>query len=146
MIKSSQTRRTFLKDSCSVLAAFGLAAYGINVAGCDTTEEPTDGITISGKTMNIDLSIVSALNADKGFLMSSSAKAIVINDGGTFRAFSNVCPHEGNPVTSFDGSQIRCVHHGWTFSTTGTKTGVAQKNLTTLAITKSGNILTVTLL
>ncbi|MBN8590025.1 MAG: Rieske 2Fe-2S domain-containing protein [Rhodothermia bacterium] len=146
MKETQKNRRAFLKDSCSVLTAFGLAAYGINMTGCDTTDEPIEGITIVGKTMTIDQTVVTALNVDKGFLMSGAAKAIVLNDGGTIRAFSNVCPHEGNPVTQFDGNQIRCIHHGWTFSSNGTKTGIAQKNLTALAVSKNGNTLTITLL
>lgn len=145
MQNEETSRRAFLQKSCSVLTAIGLAAYGINAAGCDTTESSTDGVTISGSTMTIDLAVATALAATNGFLVVSSAHAIVINAAGTYRAFSNVCPHEGNPIREYNGSTITCTYHNWTFSSQGAATGVAKKSLTALPLTKNGNILTITI-
>ena len=43
--------------------------------------------------------------------------AVVINDGGTVRAFSGTCPHLGGPLAQgnlADGNLI-CPWHGWEF-------------------------------
>jgi Rieske 2Fe-2S family protein len=51
---------------------------------------------------------------------------IVVNDGGTLRAFYNVCQHRGMQLcrpgrrTLGAGGRLRCPYHGWTYELDGT--------------------------
>jgi choline monooxygenase len=46
---------------------------------------------------------------------------VVVNDGDTLRAFSNVCRHKGREVVTGSGkaSKLVCGYHAWTYDLTG---------------------------
>lgn len=46
-------------------------------------------------------------------------------DGAVF-ALKDICPHRGMPLSEgrFDGTQIECCYHGWTFATDGRCTAI----------------------
>jgi choline monooxygenase len=46
---------------------------------------------------------------------------LLVNDGGTLRAFFNVCRHRAGPVATGCGRQrlFACRYHGWTYDLTG---------------------------
>lgn len=63
---------------------------------------------------------------------------------GTFKAFSNICTHQGCPITDISGSTIMCFCHGSEFNLDGTvKRGPAARPLMAAKITESGSNLDV---
>lgn len=47
---------------------------------------------------------------------------LVVNDGGTVRAFHNVCQHRGHPLRPCGrgtATELRCPYHGWTYALSG---------------------------
>jgi len=48
------------------------------------------------------------------------------DSSGKVFALKDVCPHQGVPLTEgqFNGKEIECCFHGWTFNTEGTCTGI----------------------
>ena len=107
------------------------------------------GVTISGNTITLDLtqSGASALAPSGGFLYLAAAKTVIVNtDGTTIKAFSSVCPHEGNAVQSFMGGQLICPTHNSHFnpSTGAVLSGPARSGLTAYTASRSGNTVTVT--
>ena len=95
----------------------------------------------------LDSIVAAALAPSGGFLYLAAAKTVIVNiDGMTIKAFSSVCPHEGNPVQSYSGGQLVCPTHGSRFNpTTGAVvTGPARSGLTAYTASRSGNSVTVT--
>ncbi|MFY9286994.1 MAG: aromatic ring-hydroxylating dioxygenase subunit alpha [Alphaproteobacteria bacterium] len=47
-------------------------------------------------------------------------------DDGKVFAIRDICPHRGMPLSygSFDGEQVECCYHGWTFNCEGTCTSI----------------------
>ena len=148
------SRRSFLRTSCLLGS---MLAVGVPLAtalgACDSapgdggTPPSNDGITISGSTITIDTARAggAALAANGGFLYLASAGTVVVNDGGTIRAFSSECPHEGNAVSQFSGGQFVCPAHGSRFATSGAVvTGPARRGLTPFTATRSGTLITIT--
>lgn len=63
---------------------------------------------------------------------------------GSFKAFSNICTHQGCPITQIQGDTITCNCHGSQFSLTGAvKRGPADRPLTKAKITPDGSKLDV---
>lgn len=63
---------------------------------------------------------------------------------GTFKAFSNICTHQGCPITDISGSTIMCNCHGSEFNLDGSvKRGPASRPLNAAKITEDGNKLDV---
>jgi nitrite reductase/ring-hydroxylating ferredoxin subunit len=51
-----------------------------------------------------------------------SDSIVVVNDGGTLRAFHNVCQHRGHPLRPRGLGEVatfRCPYHGWTYGLDG---------------------------
>ena len=48
------------------------------------------------------------------------AKVAVFNDGGTFRAIDDMCPHAGASLADgfYDDQVVTCPWHAWSFRTT----------------------------
>ena len=46
-------------------------------------------------------------------------KKILVNDYGTYRIASNICPHQNSRIISGIKSEIRCQYHGWSWYTDG---------------------------
>lgn len=151
----STSRRQFLRNSCSALAILSLTSGGILVAGCDSggsnDETLPVGVTRNGNTLIVDLAEFPDLQKPNNSLWIPAADVIIIhgNDVG-YRAFSSVCPHQGEDVEIFEpsgtnGYHLRCPSHDWTFDVDGDPTGEAEAGLTPFALTKNENTLQVTL-
>ncbi|HHH27886.1 MAG TPA: aromatic ring-hydroxylating dioxygenase subunit alpha [Polyangiaceae bacterium] len=57
-------------------------------------------------------------------LVASMGRAaiLIVNDGGTLRAFHNVCPHRGHPLCAADTGRVKqliCPYHRWRFALDG---------------------------
>ena len=146
----STSRRDFLRTTCSVFAILGLSSGSVMIAGCDSggSNEPQtlpDGVTRDGDTLTVDLIEFPDLQQANKSLWIPAADVIIINGGDVgYRAFSSVCPHEGEDVEIFessgeDGYQLRCPAHDWTFDVDGDPTGRAQSGLSQFSLTEEGN-------
>lgn len=150
------SRRQFLRAACAPML---LSILGVSMASCSNSTEPdddggggggggvSDGVTINGNTVTLDLTknVPAPLASPGGFLRISAASIIAANVGGTIRAFSSVCPHQGNTVSQFNGTVFTCPTHGSQFNAQGqVVNGPATRPLTEYAATKSGNIVTIT--
>lgn len=150
-MNESTSRRAFLR-ACPAVALLGL---GWNLAGCDSAAvdddgggpPPGSGIVINGNTITIDLASDQGrpLSKDGRALFISSAKTVALNDGGTIRAFSTVCPHQGCDINSFQNEILRCPCHGSQFNTTGdVVAGPAPRGLTEYSVSRNGEFVVVT--
>ena len=153
---SSSSRRAFLRSTCSALAILGLSSGSVIIAGCDSGgssgEQPLpEGVTRDGNTLSIDLTAFPDLRADNNSLLIPAADVIVINGAEVgYRAFSSVCPHEGEDVEIFEPSgaddyQLRCPAHDWTFDVAGDPTGRARAGLPRFPVRRDGTTLRVSI-
>lgn len=152
---SPSSRRTFITSTCSALVALGLGTSGLTIVGCDSggSSPPPlpDGVTLNGNTLTIDLTQFPDLRAPRGALWIANQDVFIIHaENDAYRAFSSVCPHEGEDVTVYEQAsaaayQLRCPAHDWTFDLAGAPTGRAQRALPLYATTKENDTLRITL-
>ncbi len=149
------SRRHFLKGSCRIGALLAIGApLATALSACDSadtggpTPGPDSGVTISGNTITLDLTKSGAapLAPAGGFLYLSAASTVLVNVGGTVKAFSSECPHEGNAVNRLEGGQLVCPTHDSRFNTsTGARvSGPARTGLRMFTVTQTGTTVTVT--
>lgn len=92
------------------LGAIGVAAA---LAGCGgggsqgTSEAPAAGA---------ELATTSEVPVGGGLILTEQQVVITQPTEGDFKAFTAVCTHQGNLVTSVEGGTIECSHHGSSFS------------------------------
>lgn len=137
----------------------GLGSLGIAVAlaGCGAGQEagvktpvggPTTGTgsgkgsatTPSSSTGSAALASTSEVPVGGGIILAEQRIVITQPTAGTFDAFSAVCTHAGNIVTSVANGTITCAFHGSTYSAaTGQVTGgPAPAALSAVAIKVTG--------
>lgn len=148
------SRRGFLHGSCLMGAMLAVGApLATALSACDGGPDDdgtntTEGITISGNTVTLDLTKAGAasLAASGGWLYIRAAGTVAVNvDGATIRAFSSVCPHEGNQVSQFQNGQLVCPTHDSRFNTSGQRVaGPARADLESFTVARSGNTVTIT--
>lgn len=150
----TDSRRKFLEKTGTslVLATFG-AAFFTSCSSDDADQGPTtppgnssSGITISGNTITINLSIQSALNSSGNWLLIENARTLVANVNGSFVALTSVCTHSGcDKNWTFGNSRFTCTCHGSVFDPSGrVLQGPATAPLTQFGTQVSGTTLTVT--
>ena len=125
----SESRRKFLEKAglAAVIGSFGTAFF----TSCVSSEEPDDtttppnttapnGITISGNTVQVNLTIQNKLAASGGWLLITSAKTLVANLNGSYVALTSVCTLSGCFVSwSFTISRFTCTCLNSIFDTAG---------------------------
>jgi len=150
-------RRKFLKNVCPSVA---LAFFGVTMLeACSSEGEDSlsnedgghsnTGYTVNGNTIVIDLnhSSFSSLNSNGWFNFKSQAMLLLKIDSSTYRAFTNVCPHEGtNSQWSYNTSEDKfvCGAHGNSFPTDCTTGGSCCGTLACYSVSYSNGKLTVT--
>lgn len=147
------SRRSFLHGSCLMGAMLAVGApLATALSACDSGPgddggTPAGGITIAGNTITLDLTKSGAapLAAAGGFLHIRQADTVAVNVDGEIRAFSSICPHEGNQVSRFENGRLVCPTHDSRFDTTGRRvSGPAVFGLDAFAVSRSGNTVTIT--
>lgn len=152
----TNSRRDFIErvGMTAVMSTFGLSFF----TACSETEEPnqptnqtppptsTNGLTVSGNTIRIDLNLQTALAATGGWLLVIDAQTLVVNVGGSYRALTSVCTHSAcDRNWTFTNNKFTCTCHGSEFDTSGTVLqGPANQPLRSFSTSVSGSILTVT--
>jgi cytochrome b6-f complex iron-sulfur subunit len=116
------------------------------IQSCSKDEDTAPDNT-PGRTITIDLSLPdnAALNNAGGTKIVQNV--LIANTGTNFFALSSVCTHEGCTVGyNHSAGKIQCPCHFSEFSTNGgVLMGPALSPLESYSVSRSGNVLTVTL-
>lgn len=111
-----------MPDRRSILTAAGLAALtvttGLDVAGC-SSGGATSGSSSSQPGQAGAAAVgekVDAASVPVGGGVVAGAYIVTQPTAGTFKAYSNVCPHQGCAVSIIQGAQVKCPCHGSVFS------------------------------
>lgn len=151
----SASRRQFIEKAglATVMSTFGISFF----TSCVSSEEPDNptppptnspaptGITITGSTIQVNLTIQNRLAASGGWLLITSAKTLVANLNGTYVALTSVCTHSGCfDSWSFTNSRFTCTCHNSIFDTAGkVLQGPANQPLEVFSTSVSGTTLTI---
>ncbi|WP_075351360.1 QcrA and Rieske domain-containing protein [Algoriphagus marinus] len=150
----TKSRREFIERAgmTAVMTTFGLSFF----TACSESEEPnrpntppptgSNGVTVSGNTIRIDLTSQAALAATGGWLLVIDAQTLVVNVGGSYRALTSVCTHSAcDRNWTFASSKFTCTCHGSEFDTSGNVLqGPANQPLRSFTTALNGTVLTVT--
>jgi Rieske Fe-S protein len=134
-------RKNFLNQLSGGLA---LTCVSCMMAACEKETSPDGGGTTP--TLSIDLN--SQLGAIGDFVAASGIIVVRLaagNQASSFKAFSNVCPHEAGAISYNKTTTVfTCAKHGATFNQSGAVTsGPATSGMSTKVVTVTGNTLTV---
>ncbi|TAL66442.1 MAG: twin-arginine translocation signal domain-containing protein [Bacteroidetes bacterium] len=137
------TRRDLIQR---VLAGGAVLVLAPSVLQSCTKTDP--GGNVPGTPIDLDLSLPenAALNTTGGSMIVQNI--IIVNTGGaSFIALSSICTHQGCTVGYNSGTgNIQCPCHGSVYATSGSViSGPAPTALRSYAVSKTGNILTITL-
>jgi cytochrome b6-f complex iron-sulfur subunit len=136
-------RKNFLN---SITGGLAITCVSCMMAAC-SKEEDNGGDTGNGNAkLTLDLS--SQITAIGDFVATNGIIVVRIasgNQASSFKAFSNICPHQGGNISYDKGSTtFTCATHGATFNQSGTVTkGPATSNMSTFIVAVTGNTLTV---
>ncbi|GAB7037397.1 MULTISPECIES: Rieske (2Fe-2S) protein [Catenuloplanes] len=154
------SRRMLLVGAGSVGAVAALAACGTESDSPSTSSGPgSDPTTGAPSTTGAQSAAPSAGGGDtaanaiakttdvpvgSGVILAEQQVVITQPAAGTFKCFSNVCTHQGCPVSSVDGGSIVCKCHNSLFSIEdGSPTsGPARQPLDEKQITVDGESIT----
>jgi cytochrome b6-f complex iron-sulfur subunit len=134
-------RKSFLN---SITGGIALTCVSCMMAACSKEEDNGGGGTTP--TLTIDLS--SQLTNVGDFVAASGLIVVRLaagNQSTSFKAFSNVCPHEAGTISYNKATTVfTCAKHGATFNQSGAVTsGPATSGMSTKTVTVSGTTLTV---
>lgn len=163
-ISHFHTRRGFLRQAGLLVltGTFGTAlgcdsSTANDFGGSSSTGDSsagTNGITLSGTILTIDLTQQVRLASAGGFLLvqrisGQSVRAALVNvDGTEIRAFTSICTHQACDINHYStGSQrLQCPCHGSQFDLDGRAVrGPATRALTPYTVNRNGDTVTVTL-
>lgn len=134
-------RKNFLNKLSGGLA---ITCVSCMMAACSKEEDNGGGGTTP--TLSIDLS--SQLTNVGDFVAASGLIVVRLaagNQSSSFKAFSNVCPHEAGTISYNKATTVfTCAKHGATFNQSGAvTTGPATSGMSTKTVTVTGTTLTV---
>ena len=134
-------RKNFLNSLSGGLA---LTCVSCMMAACEKDSTPVDG----GPTPDVSLDLSTQLTSVGDFVAINSiivVRTATGNQASSFKAFSNVCPHQAGTISYDKTSTVfTCATHGATFNQSGSVTkGPATSNMTTRIVTVTGTKLTV---
>jgi cytochrome b6-f complex iron-sulfur subunit len=151
----TNSRREFIERAgmTAVMSTFGLSFFTACSSESETPNQPTtppptasNGVTISGNTIRIDLTSQAALAVNGGWLLVIDAQTLVVNVGGAYSALTSVCTHSScDRNWTFASSKFTCTCHGSEFDTSGNVLqGPANQPLRSYTTGLNGTVLTVT--
>lgn len=149
------SRRKFIEKAglATIMSTFGVAFF----TSCVSSEEPdpnpvtpptgnqSNGITVSGSSIQVNLSIQTRLAVSGGWLLINAANTLVANINGSFVAMTSVCTHSGcSDSWTFTNSQFTCTCHSSVFDAAGrVLSGPATAPLQVYTAIVSGTTLTI---
>jgi Rieske Fe-S protein len=151
----NRTRRALLAGAGAVGASVVLAACGTDKSndsssGGSGNPAPTSGGATGAPSGGAErggsatLAKTSEIPVGGGKVLSAQGIVVTQPTAGQFKGFSNICTHQGCPVSSVDGGTINCTCHGSHFSITdgSVKGGPATKPLPAKNVKVSGDSVT----
>ncbi|WIM92504.1 Rieske (2Fe-2S) protein [Actinoplanes oblitus] len=122
----------------AVLAGCGSTSSPGTEAGAGSTTAATTGTATGG-------ALAKAAEVPVGGGVITDALVVTQPEPGTFKAFSNLCTHQGCKLAEVADKVIKCPCHHSTFDiATGAPTGgPAQKPLTETAVKESGGTIVI---
>jgi cytochrome b6-f complex iron-sulfur subunit len=136
-------RKNFLN---SITGGLALTCVSCMMAACSKEEDNGGGTGNGNAKLTLDLS--TQITAVGDFVASNAVIVVRVASGNqvsSFKAFSNICPHQGGNI-SYDkaSTTFTCATHGAKFNQSGTVTnGPATSNMSTFVVALTGNTLTV---
>lgn len=142
-------------DRRAVIGMAGAAGTGMLLAACSDSDSDSDSSSTSGSTTTAATATTAAGTSTGGDVLAkvsdvpvgggviTDTYVVTQPESGTFKAFTNVCTHQGCKVAEVADKQIKCNCHQSTFDiTTGAPTGgPATKSLAETAVKESdGNV------
>lgn len=150
------SRRKFIEKAglATIMSTFGIAFFTSCSSADDTDPNPVtppptgnqpNGITVSGNTVTVNISIQTRLAVAGGWLLINTANTLVANINGAFIAMTSVCTHSGCADSwSFTNSQFTCTCHNSIFDTAGkVLQGPATAPLQVYVVNVSGTTVTI---
>jgi cytochrome b6-f complex iron-sulfur subunit len=134
-------RKNFLNQLTGGLA---LTCVSCMMAACSKEEDNGGG----GNTPTLTIDLNSQLGAIGDFVAASGIIVVRLaagNQASSFKAFSNVCPHEAGSISYNKTTTVfTCAKHGATFNQNGAVTGgPATSGMSIKVVTVTGNTPTV---
>jgi len=121
----------------------GLGAMGVAVAlaGCGGSETDADAPPTDPPEAGVALASTAEVPVGGGLILPDEKVVITQPTEGEFVAFTAVCTHQGNTVTSVEDGLIQCSFHGSSFSaeTGEVEGGPANSALAEVKITVDGD-------
>ena len=150
------SRRGFIgATGASLIGGLFLPACGGDPAGPNggvVEPPPTGSVTFANGVVTLQLALIPALTTVNGhqvLALSSGARRAdltVINLGGTYRAFTSICTHEGCTVNGYSNGRMICPCHGSEFNQNGqVVNGPAPSPLREYAVTMNTTAQTLTI-
>lgn len=136
------SRRQVLRGGALVAAGVGVAVTLTACAGADSgAAPPPAGPTSGGSPVTVpkaDVPVGEGVILDKAYVVTQPAE-------GEFRAFTQVCPHQGCLVSLVRNGSIVCACHTSLFAITDGKptSGPARRGLTEVLVVDNGDTLLV---
>lgn len=120
----------------SGLGALGVAAALAGCAGSDGGGSSTPSVAAGD-----ELASASEVPVGGGVVLTDKKIVLTQPTAGEFKAFTAVCTHQGQLVTSVDGGKILCAHHGSSYSaeTGDVEGGPAPSALAEVAVKAQGD-------
>ncbi|MFV2021856.1 Rieske (2Fe-2S) protein [Micromonospora sp. LOL_023] len=148
------SRRALLIGAGGVGATVALAACGTgndDELGSGAGNPPIDDGQSSGSDGGGETSsggeglTTSQVPVGGGIILAGQGVVVTQPAAGEFKAFSNVCTHQGCPVANLDGGTINCTCHFSSFSITdgSVLSGPAPSPLEEKAVSVDGEAITV---
>ncbi|GLP72275.1 MULTISPECIES: Rieske (2Fe-2S) protein [unclassified Streptomyces] len=106
----SPTRRTILLATGAAALTVGCGEYGN-----ENSDSGSDTVEASAGTA---LAKTSEIPVGGGKIFKDEKVVVTQPKKGEFKAFSNICTHQGCPVASVSGGTINCNCHGSKFNIT----------------------------
>lgn len=132
-------KREFLKSASSLSV---LSVLGISLESCSDEDEPTP--VNNALTVDITEASFAALQNDGEWVLHPNQNYLLVNVGGNIRAFSSRCTHQGCTRDWSFSTNATCTCHTSVFNVDGdVVSGPAPQSLTSVKVTRNGNILTI---
>ena len=119
----------------------GLGALGVAVALAGCGGDDGGGGSEEAPEAGAALATVAEVPVGGGIILGDQGVVITQPTEGEFKAFTSVCTHQGNTVTSVADGVIECSFHGSSFSaeTGEVEGGPAPSPLAEVAIRRDGD-------
>lgn len=127
----------------TVVVGAGALGAGLVVVGCATEDTGTGEAAPRTSTAGTVLGPATEVPVGSAKIYGTQGVVVTQATGGSFAAFSTVCPHQGCAVAAVEGATIVCPCHGSRFALDGSvEQGPATSGLSSRGVTVANDQLT----